>query len=271
MPNRWSGGLNVGTFNPVTDAADADEGTAFVDRLELEYPGPRCRTGHHLPVLLTVNPGTEGLVVNNQATVTSDETPPRDTNLVQVPIVGDAVLTGHVFSDTDGNGTQDAGEPDSPTSMSWLSISMGNPQIVSTDSNGDWSVTVEAGAATADVDENDVDFPDGALLSTANDPQPAVAISGGTVATAPVGYTPLPFSFFKSSSAGGEVFPGDAITYTIEATNYTGIDQTTVAARRSPPHRHLDRRGIDPGHGQQPRLPGQRVLHRAWSLWRHGL
>ena len=64
--------------------------------------------------------GTVGLFVNNQATVTSTETPPRDTNLVQVPIVGSSDVTGHVFLDddgdgiaepTDGDGIQQPGEP----------------------------------------------------------------------------------------------------------------------------------------------------------------
>ncbi|MEM7349846.1 MAG: hypothetical protein AAF657_03505, partial [Acidobacteriota bacterium] len=104
--------LNVSPFTPVTDAADGDEGTAFVDRLELTVPtlGP----GEDLTFrfFIRVNPGTVGQFVNNQATVSSAQLPPQDTNLVQVPIVGSAEVTGHVFLDDDGDGVQDPGEAD---------------------------------------------------------------------------------------------------------------------------------------------------------------
>ena len=175
-----------------------------------------------------VDPGTDGEFLINQAVFASDETPSTDTNLVQVPIVGDANITGHVFIDTDGNGTQDLGEPDLANIDVLVVDAMGNPQIVTTDGNGDWLVTVEPGLASADVDETDPDFPSGALLSTDNDPQPVTAVSGATRATGDVGYTPLPLSFYKTSDAGGEVFPGDTITYTIRATNYTAVNQTHV-------------------------------------------
>ena len=228
---QWS--LNGGSLTALTDADDGDEGggaqgRAYADRIEFELAtlGPSQNVAIRFKV--RVDPGTEGQFLINQAVFASDETPSTDTNLVQVPIVGDADITGHVFIDTDGNGTQDPGEPDLANVDVLIVDFEGNPQIVTTDANGDWLATVEPGLASADVDENDSDFPDGALLSTANDPQTVTAVSGATVATGDVGYTPLPLSFYKSSDADGEVFPGDTITYTIRATNYTAVDQTNV-------------------------------------------
>ncbi len=408
--------LNVAPFTPVTDAADADEGTALVDRLELLVPilGP----GEDLTFrfFVRVDMGTVGLFVNNQATVSSTESPPRDTNLVQVPIVGSSDITGHVFLDLDGDGVQDVGEPDlanvdvcvnsipptrytclpnvaipddgydgslgsmacctinvpagdfgptpattdvdlevtvgghtfvgdltikmqSPTSALLAALNRpgsanaddgsggggdssdwtgdlltfdddgGDPsaetlgstigagtsvcsgdgicaytpapdtaaglaslagfdgadprgdwtvcvgdsaggdvgtfvaasvvltttdsptitQKVATDSNGDWIATVNGTTATADVDETDPDFPPGAQLTTANDPQSVTTVTGGTVTTAPVGYQPLPIAFTKGSDAiSHEVFEGDVLTYTIEAVNTTAVTQTGV-------------------------------------------
>ncbi|MEM7583364.1 MAG: C25 family cysteine peptidase [Acidobacteriota bacterium] len=408
--------LNVAPFTPVTDAADADEGTAFVDRLELRVPSLGPGEDITFRFFVRVDMGTVGLFVNNQATVSANESPPQDTNLVQVPIVGSSDVTGHVFLDLDGNGVQDVGEPDlanvdvcvnsipptrytclpnvaipddaydgslgsmacctitvppgdfgptpattdvdvevtvgghtfvgdltikvqSPTSdllavlnrpgsavaddgsggggdsSDWTGDLLtfdddgGDPsaetlgstigagtsvcsgdgicaytpapdtaggltdlagfdgadprgdwtvcvgdgaggdtgtfvgasvvltttdsptvtQKVVTDANGDWTATVNGTTANADVDETDPDFPPGAQLTTANDPQGVTTVTGGTVATAPVGYQPLPIAFTKTSDAiANEVFEGDTITYTIEAVNTTAVTQTGV-------------------------------------------
>ena len=104
--------LNTQPYAALTDAADADEGTAFADRVELVLTslGPGQDVTFRFRV--QVDPGTAGLFVNNQAAVSSSELASTDTNLVQAPIVGGSDVTGHVFLDLDGNGTQEAGEPD---------------------------------------------------------------------------------------------------------------------------------------------------------------
>ncbi|MCP3957629.1 MAG: DUF11 domain-containing protein [bacterium] len=229
VPSSMEWRTNVDPFVSVTDAADADEGTAFVDRLELAVAslGPGEDITFRFEV--QVDPGTGGLVVNNQATVSSTEVLPTDTNLVQVPIVGDADITGHVFLDLDGNGVQGAGEPDLANVDVVVTDALGNMQTVTTDGSGNYLATVEPGSATLDVDETDPDFPVGAVLTTANDPQMVVAVSAATVAATPVGYDPPPISFVKSSDTPfGQVVPGDTVTYTLEAENLTGVDQTTV-------------------------------------------
>ncbi|MCP4658423.1 MAG: DUF11 domain-containing protein, partial [bacterium] len=222
--------LNADPFVAVTDAADADEGTAFVDRVELAVAvlGP----GEDLTFRfrIRVDPGTDGQFVNNQATVSSTEVPPTDTNLLAVPIVGDADLTGHVFLDLDGSGVQDPGEPDLANVDVLVIDAMGNPQIATTDSNGDYLVTVEPGLASLNVDETDADFPAGALLTTANDPQNVVAVSGVPAAATAVGYQPPALSFVKASDAvGGEVVQGQTLTYTLDLVNNTAVNQTGIA------------------------------------------
>ena len=220
---------NATPFVGVTDAADGDEGTAFLDRLELTVGSLGAGEDLVFRFEVRVDPGTAGSFVNNQATVSSDEVPPVATNLVQVPIVGDAEITGHVFLDLDGDGIQDPGEPDLANVDVMVTDAMGNVQIASTDVSGNYLFVVEPGLATVDVDETDPDFPTGAVLTTANDPQAVAAVSGLTVAATPVGYDPPTLSFVKSSDAPlGEVVPGDLVTYTLAATNQTGVTQTGV-------------------------------------------
>ncbi len=133
---------NIAPFASVTDAADADEGTEFVDRLELLVAtlGPGEEVTFRFQV--QVDPGTVGLTVSNQATVTSTEVLPTFTNLVQAPIVGDAEITGHVFLDLDGNGVQNGGEPDLANIDVTVTDSTGAIQTVTTDANGDYIATV---------------------------------------------------------------------------------------------------------------------------------
>ena len=82
---------------------------------------------------------------------------------------------------------------------------------------------------TVNVDETDPDFPAGATLTTANDPQTVVAVPGGTAAATDVGYQQDELIFTKTSdSVGGEVSPGQTVTYTLEITNNTGLTQTGI-------------------------------------------
>ena len=133
---------NVGPFASVTDAADLDEGEAFVDRLELSIANLGPGEDLTFRFQVQVNPGTGGLFANNQATVSADEVIPTATNLVQSPIVGNADVTGHVFLDVDGDGTQDPGEPDLVGVDVVVTDSTGAQQTVTTDANGDWLATV---------------------------------------------------------------------------------------------------------------------------------
>ena len=237
--NSMTWKLNAGAFNALTDANDGVEASGADGRLNagtLEFRLASLAPGEDITLRFDVTvSGANGASLSNQATVSSDETAPADTPLVQILIDGNATVTGHLFADTDGNGSQGAGEPDLANIDVLVTDEDGNTQIVSTDTSGNYTVVVPAdnvvspGATTVDVDETDPNFPPGATLTTANDPQNVVAIANNTVATTPVGYQTAPVSISKSSdvTAPGAA-PGQTITYTIAVTNNTGITQTGV-------------------------------------------
>ncbi|HAX77762.1 MAG TPA: hypothetical protein DCY88_18470, partial [Cyanobacteria bacterium UBA11372] len=52
-----------------------------------------------------------------------------------------ATVTGHVYLDTDGDGTQDAGEPNLPNINVLITDANGNTRTVVTNANGDWTAT----------------------------------------------------------------------------------------------------------------------------------
>ena len=410
---------NVDAFTALTDLADVDQGTVFADRVELRLASLGPGEDATFRFRVAVDPNTDGLFVANQAAATSDETTTVDSNLVQVPIVGNADITGHVFLDDDGNGVQDPGEPDlanvdvsvsstvpslyscvpnssipndgydgtqgsmacctitvpaadfsgTPPAITDLNVDTvlthdfvgdltlklfapggapvltmlnrpgavipdngansgltdssnwatnrltfdddgtttdaelmgstigdlqavgiddgffryapnrdtaagltnlagfdgldprgdwtlcaadsnpGNPgtfvsgtlvltsdespvvtQTVTTDANGDYTATVSGVSATINVDETDPDFPNGATLTTANDPQVVIPQPGATVAAGDVGYRPPELLATKTSdAAGGEVSPGQLVTYTIEVRNDTMVQQDEIA------------------------------------------
>ena len=173
--------LNAGAFNPLTDAADADQGAALVDRVQFSLAQLGAGQDIAFRFQVTVNPGTVGLNLGNRAMVSSDEIVASDTNLVQIPIDGDANVTGHLFIDLDGNGVQGAGEPNLANVDVVVTDEDGGVQPVSTDALGNYTVTVPAdnalltGQTILDVDETDADFPNGATLTTGNDPQTVFA------------------------------------------------------------------------------------------------
>jgi uncharacterized repeat protein (TIGR01451 family) len=394
---------NAGVFTSLTDAADVDAGTLVGAQLRFLLSSLAPNEDLTFRFQVQVDPGTGGSFVNNQATVSATSITPFDTNLVQIPIVGDADVTGHVFLDLDGNGAQNPGEPNIANVDVVLTSAGGMTQTVTTDANGNYLATVDVaggcpyrddadalayngtngntnwsptpwfetsddgvptsgdvqvvveplgvfgnsfrlngdpvsntralsrpadltgvtGAAlsfdyrrvsleatdivsievsyngggtfatlanlgngadatwqsqsltldagqlptnqlvirfrtnnfnffndefyfdnvricdptvTADVDETDPDFPGGATLTTANDPQTVVAVAGGTVATAAVGYQPPNITFTKSSDAvANQVSPGQTLTYTLTMTNNTGVTQTGVSVADAVP------------------------------------
>ena len=52
--------------------------------------------------------------------------------------------------------------------------------------------------------------------------------SGTTTVRPPIGFHPPPLAVSKTSNAGGTVFPGQTVTYTVTVTNYTGVTQTGI-------------------------------------------
>ena len=170
--------VNGTAFAALTDAADADGGTLSGTTVRLLLPGLAPSADVRFRFQARVNAATGGQVMNNQATVSADQVGTMDTNLVQVPIVGNATVTGRVFRDVNGNGnpTIDPGEPGLPNISVLITDSQGVTQTVVTDASGNFTAIVPAGATTINVDDTDSDFPAGSVLSTANDPQNVIAV-----------------------------------------------------------------------------------------------
>ena len=79
-------------------------------------------------------------------------------------------LTGHLYLDENGDGSQDPGEANLKNIDIEITDSENNIQIISTDANGDWSVTIPTGNANSDIDETDMDFPANAVQTEGTDP-----------------------------------------------------------------------------------------------------
>ncbi|MCX6049084.1 MAG: hypothetical protein NT075_28620, partial [Chloroflexi bacterium] len=114
-------------------------------------------------------------------------------------------VTGHVFEDTDGNGTQDGVEPDLPSVTVVITDSLGVTHTVSTDANGNYTATVPAGSTTADVDETTL--PAGYVQTAGADPNTVTALTGNTISIGNDGYQPQ----------------GDVIGHVFEDTDGNGI------------------------------------------------
>ncbi|WP_127846289.1 T9SS type B sorting domain-containing protein, partial [Psychroflexus aestuariivivens] len=87
-------------------------------------------------------------------------------------------VTGHLYFDLNGNGIQNAGEPDMPNVDVEILDALGETQIVTTDGNGDWNLLLPAGLTQADIDQNDPDFPNGATQTEGTDPTTFTLING---------------------------------------------------------------------------------------------
>ncbi|MDQ6673902.1 MAG: hypothetical protein M3069_24690, partial [Chloroflexota bacterium] len=102
-------------------------------------------------------------------------------------IVTNSTLSGHVFSDPNGNGTQDAGEPNLSGLAVTITTSAGGTLTTTTDASGNYSATVPNGSTIAGVAG-----PAGATLTTANNPQTVSVPAGATGSATPVGFQPAP-------------------------------------------------------------------------------
>ena len=82
----------------------------------------------------------------------------------------EGTLTGHLYLDSNGNGTQDAGEPDLPNIDVQITDALGDVIMLTTDAQGDWTIDVPSGLTTSDIQQNDPDFPVGAVQTEGTDP-----------------------------------------------------------------------------------------------------
>ncbi|MGB9150667.1 MAG: SdrD B-like domain-containing protein, partial [Burkholderiales bacterium] len=116
-------------------------------------------------------------------TVVAGTTPTATT---PVGFQGQGIISGHVFQDRNGNGSQDAGEPNLPNVPVVITTSGGKTLTVNTNSTGDYSLAVPAGNTTVNVTD-----PVNTTLTTKNDPQTVVVVAAATpTAATPVGFQP---------------------------------------------------------------------------------
>ncbi|MGO1751283.1 MAG: SdrD B-like domain-containing protein [Psychroflexus sp.] len=95
-------------------------------------------------------------------------------------------LTGKIYRDVNGNGTEDVGEPGIENVSVIFVDSNGNGQTVQSDANGNWTEEVIAGNTLILIDNTSL--PSGALLTEGTEPSTINVISGGIVNAEKLGY-----------------------------------------------------------------------------------
>ncbi|NEV93599.1 hypothetical protein G3567_05460 [Psychroflexus sp. YR1-1] len=108
-------------------------------------------------------------------------------------------LSGHLYFDTNGNGTQDSGEADMPNVDVLITDQYGNLQTAVTTTEGDWTAEVLIGLAEVNIDETDTDFPAGAIQTEGTNPSGHTVIQGQATFTENDG-------FYKSAVLSGIVY-----------------------------------------------------------------
>ncbi len=130
---------------------------------------------------------------------------------------GNATVTGHLYVDTNGNHTQDPGEPDLVNVNVVITDALGVIRTVVTNASGNWSVVVPAGSTTANVDETDPDFTalvkPGYVQTDGSDPTTVTAVAG--VST--------------NGGTDGYFVPGTITGFVLKDTNHLGVGDAPFA------------------------------------------
>ena len=133
---------------------------------------------------------------------------------------------GHLYIDTNGDGNQDSGEPDLADVDVIVTDANGDPQTVTTDSNGDWIATVPPGSTSADVDETDPDYPTGYTQTEGSDPTVVTAVAGSNTDVGIDGYAPPVDLGIVKSVDNSTPLVGSQVVFTLVATNH-GVGPAT--------------------------------------------
>ena len=96
-------------------------------------------------------------------------------------------ISGVVYEDTNGNGSQDAGEPGLQGVTVTVVDSLGGTQTLGTDADGNYGANVPAGDVNITIDENTL--PGGSTQTEGTNPTTITAVVGSTV-TDVDGYEP---------------------------------------------------------------------------------
>ncbi len=122
-------------------------------------------------------------------------------------------VTGHLYIDTNGNGTQDSGEPNLANVDVLITDSLSFTQTVSTDASGNWTATVPSGSTTANVQESDPQFPTGSTQTQGTDPTTFTAVAGSST----------------SGGIDGYFLPGTITGFVLKDTNHLGVGDAPFA------------------------------------------
>jgi hypothetical protein len=103
-----------------------------------------------------------------------------------------ATVTGHLYLDTNGNGSQDPGEPDAPGISVTVVGSDGVVLTAVTQADGNWMAFMPPGITVVDVDEADPEYPAGSVQTQGLPVTTVTAVAGGSVSGGINGYfTPV--------------------------------------------------------------------------------
>ncbi|WP_296823770.1 GEVED domain-containing protein, partial [Sulfurovum sp.] len=137
-------------------------------------------------------------------------------------------IVGHIYNDLNGNGTQDAGEPDLADVNITITAANGEIQTVSTDANGDYNATaVAVGDATVDIDENTL--PAGALQTEGGDPTTVTVNADEDNFEENNGYQMQANLVTTKVVDNSTLNEGDTVVYTITVTNNGAAQATNVS------------------------------------------
>ena len=145
-----------------------------------------------------------------------------------------AVVVGHVYLDENGNGVQDFGEQNIADLDVEVTDSLGNLHIVTTDSNGNYTVSVPPGSTQVNIDNSDPQYPTGFVQTDGVDPNTVIAVAGSTVNAGDDGY-------YQGNVIGNTVYSEDDGVLGVQGGGDPGIPGVLVTL--TPPA------GVDVGAG----------------------
>jgi hypothetical protein len=107
-------------------------------------------------------------------------------------------LTGHLYFDENGNGTQELSEADMPSVDVEITDVFGVVTTLITDADGDWSIVLPLGDAISSIVQSDPDFPTGATQTEGEDPTTTTILSAQTLSEID--------GFFESGTLTGHLY-----------------------------------------------------------------
>jgi len=124
---------------------------------------------------VTVNNPATLTEINNTATLNADGVSERNATTID-PM---AYLSGHLYNDLNGNGSQDASDTNLSSVDIVITDAAGTVHVVTTNTNGDYLlIGLSDGDAVVDINESDPDFPAGSVQTEGTDPTTVTIVPG---------------------------------------------------------------------------------------------